>query len=95
MTEENMEVQVEDTTTPAPETAEENVHKAETVFLVTKELDGTFRVFTDLSQKISVSRPANISDVKTASHEVYVSINNVEIARSIAGALKPAQPASE
>ena len=92
MTEENMEVQVEDANAPVLEAAEENVSaeandiiKAETVFFIVKNTDGSFKAITNVAQKIELARPATIQDIRTGCREIYEAVDTRYMAEMVAG----------
>jgi len=52
-------------TAPADDTI-----KAETVFFVVKNTDGSFKAITNVGQKIELARPANLQDIRLGCHEI-------------------------
>lgn len=58
--------------------------KSETVFLVIKDKDGSFKVITDISQKIELSRPATMQDIKQGCLEIVKSIEIRQTAETTA-----------
>jgi hypothetical protein len=90
---ENME-NTEDIT-PQEETPGDAPQKVETLFFVSKDLDGTFRVITDVSTKLEIQRKANLLDIRTAAKDIASAISTRETAEMVVALLKQANKQSE
>jgi hypothetical protein len=90
---ENMENTEEATT--QEETLADAPQKVETLFFVSKELDGTFRVITDVSTKLEIQRKATLLDIRTAAKDIASAISTKETAEMVVALLKQADKPSD
>jgi hypothetical protein len=76
--------------------SEDNIIKAETVFFVVKNTDGSFRALTDVSTKIELARPANLNDIRFGCGELVRAIDARQTADTVvallASAIKKQEP---
>lgn len=76
--------------TPAVESAVEetapadDVLKAETVFFVVKDQNGSFRAITNVGQKIELARQATIQDIRTGCVDIARAIDIRQTAETAA-----------
>jgi len=74
----------------------EDIIKAETVFFVVKNTDGSFRALTDVSTKIELARPANLNDIRFGCGELVRAIDARQTADTVvallAAAIKKQEP---
>ena len=80
---------------PQEETPTDAPQKVETLFFVSKELDGTFRVITDVSTKLEIQRKATLLDIRTAAKDIASAISTRETAEMVVALLKQANKQSE
>ena len=87
---------VESVETVENATSTDNVIKAETVFFVVKNTDGSFRALTDVSTKIELARPANLNDIRFGCGELVRAIDARQTADTVvallASAIKKQEP---
>ncbi len=95
---------VEDTETTSAEYVEtventdtaDDAIKAETVFFVVKNTDGSFRALTDVATKIELARPANLNDIRFGCGEIVRAIDARQTADTVvallAAAIKKQEP---
>lgn len=87
--EENLE-NTENLETPAVESAVEettpadDVLKAETVFFVVKDQNGSFRAITNVAQKIELARPATLQDIRQGCNDLSKTIDIRQTAETVA-----------
>lgn len=100
MEENNIET-ADSATIESVETAENNsltddIVKAETVFFVVKNTDGSFRALTDVATKIELARPANLNDIRFGCGEIVRAIDARQTADTVvallAAAIKKQEP---
>lgn len=77
-------------TTPA-----DDVIKAETVFFVIKNPNGSFKAITDVSQKIELARPANLQDIRLGCHEIGRALDARQTADTVIALLAAASKKQE
>jgi len=65
-------------------TVDQESIKADTVFFVVKDKDGSFKIMTDISQKIELSRPATIQDIRQGCLEITRSLDIRQTAETTA-----------
>jgi hypothetical protein len=80
---------------PQEETPTDAPQKVETLFFVSKDLDGTFRVITDVSTKLEIQRKANLLDIRTAAKDIASAISTRETAEMVVALLKQADKPSD
>jgi hypothetical protein len=80
---------------PQEETPADAPQKVETLFFVSKELDGTFRVITDVSTKLEIQRKATLLDIRTAAKDIASAISTKETAEMVVALLKQADKPSD
>lgn len=80
---------------PQEETPAGAPQKVETLFFVSKDLDGTFRVITDVSTKLEIQRKANLLDIRTAAKDIASAISTRETAEMVVALLKQADKPSD
>jgi hypothetical protein len=90
---ENME-NVEESTTQ-DEAKEDEPQKVETLFFVVKDLNGTFRVITDVSKKLEIQRQASLLDIRNAARDISAAISTRETAEMVVAFLNQANKQSD
>ena len=90
---ENME-SVEEST-PQDEVKEDGSQKVETLFFVVKDLNGTFRVITDVSKKFEIQRQASLLDIRSAAKDIASAISTRETAEMVVSLLNQANKQSD
>ena len=81
--------------TPQEETPADAPQTVDTLFFVSKDLDGTFRVITDVSTKLEIQRKANLLDIRTAAKDIASAISTRETAEMVVALLKQADKPSD
>lgn len=66
---------------------EEEKAAADTAFLLIKDWDGSWKATTDIALAMTIQRRANRNDVKTACRDIYMFLDNSDIASIIASKL--------
>jgi hypothetical protein len=74
---------------------EEGSEKVETLFFVVKDLNGTFRVITDVSKKLEIQRQASLLDIRTAARDISSAISTRETAEMVVAFLNQANKQSD
>ena len=92
----NQEVVSEDTdTTVENAVSADDVIKAETVFFVVKNADGSFKAITNVGQKIELARPANLQDIRLGCHEIGRALDARQTADTVLALLAAASKKQE
>jgi hypothetical protein len=94
---------VETTEATAVESAEaventapaDDIIKAETVFFVVKNTDGSFKAITNVGQKIELARPANLQDIRLGCHEIGRALDARQTADTVLALLAAASKKQE
>lgn len=99
MEENNLE-SVETASTESVEAADnsapaDDVIKAETVFFVVKNTDGSFKAITNVGQKIELARPANLQDIRLGCHEIGRALDARQTADTVLALLAAASKKQE
>jgi hypothetical protein len=68
-------------------TSGEEKAAADTAFLLIKDWDGSWKASTDIALAMTIQRHANRNDVKTACRDIYMFLENSDIASIIASKL--------
>ena len=85
---------VEESTTQ-DEVKEDEPQKVETLFFVVKDLNGTFRVITDVSKKLEIQRQASLLDIRNAARDISAAISTRETAEMVVAFLNQANKQSD
>lgn len=80
---------------PQEEAKQDEAEKVETLFFVVKDLNGTFRVITDVSKKLEIQRPASLLDIRTAARDISSAISTRETAEMVVAFLNQSNKQSD
>jgi hypothetical protein len=79
---------VESIETPAPEVAQLEAAEVETVFFVIKDKDGSFKVVTDIGQKLKLDRQATVTDIRLGCYEISRALDIRQTAQTVAALIQ-------
>jgi len=64
-------------------------------FFVVKDLNGTFRVITDVSKKFEIQRQASLLDIRSAAKDIASAISTRETAEMVVALLNQSNKQSD